>query len=231
MTRPRHKGEAAAAVSPIRRPVGLGEEVYAVLFSQLMSLQIEPGARLTIDALARELGVSPTPVREALGRLEGEGLIQRTHLVGYRAAPQLSRRQFDELYELRLLLEPQAAARAAETISDAALAELAALGRQMTAGEEGGALAYGRFAQLDKLFHDQIAHAGGNSLVEDALARLHTHVHLFRLMYAANVTRGALAEHAAILAALERRDGPAAARAMRLHIERSRARFAARVGD
>lgn len=227
--KPRHTGETAlTAVSPIRRPVGLGEEVYAVLFAQLMSLQIAPGARLTIDALARELGVSPTPVREALGRLEGEGLIQRTHLVGYRAAPQLSRRQFDELYELRLLLEPQAAARAAETISDAALAELASLGRQMTAGD-GGALAYGRFAQLDKLFHDQIARAGGNSLIEDALARLHTHVHLFRLMYAANVTRGALAEHSAILASLERRDGPAAARAMRLHIERSRARFAARV--
>jgi len=209
--------------------VSLGEEVYGVLFAQIMSLQIAPGARITIDALARELGVSPTPVREALGRLEGEGLIHKTHLVGYRAAPQLSRRQFDDLYDLRLLLEPYAAAKAAENISDESLAELVAIGHEMTAGEHDGPLAYGRFAQLDQRFHDEIARAGGNELVEEALDRLHTHVHLFRLMYHANVTQGALKEHAALIAALQDRDGPRAARLMRTHIERSRARFAARI--
>lgn len=229
MVGPRATGEGPAAATQLaRRPVGLGEEVYNVLFAQIMSLQIAPGSRITIDALARELGVSPTPVREALGRLEGEGLIHRTHLVGYRAAPQLSRRQFDDLYDLRLMLEPYAAAKAAENISEAALAELSALSTGMADGE-GGALAYGRFAQLDQRFHDEIARAGGNELVEEALARLHTHVHLFRLMYHSNVTRGALKEHAAIVAAFQDRDGPRAAKLMRAHIERSRARFAERI--
>jgi DNA-binding GntR family transcriptional regulator len=224
--RPTGQAGPAAATQLARRPVSLGEEVYNVLFAQIMSLQIAPGARITIDALARDLGVSPTPVREALGRLEGEGLIHRTHLVGYRAAPQLSRRQFDDLYDLRLMLEPYAAAKAAERISDEALAELVALGGEMTADGQGGPLAYGRFAQLDQRFHDEIARAGGNELVEEALARLHTHVHLFRLMYHSTVTQGALKEHAGIIAAFQERDGPKAARLMRAHIERSRARFA-----
>ena len=217
---------SAAATSPLaRRPVSLGEEVYAVLFAQIMSLKIAPGARITIDALARDLGVSPTPVREALGRLEGEGLIHKTHLVGYRAAPQLSRRQFDDLYDMRLMLEPYAAARAAEAISEESLARLAAIGREMAEGEQD----YGRFAQLDQRFHDEIARAGGNGLVEEALERLHTHVHLFRLMYHSTVTQGALREHAALIVALQQRDGPKAAKLMRAHIERSRARFAARM--
>ena len=217
---------AAAATPPLaRRPVSLGEEVYAVLFAQIMSLKIAPGARITIDALARDLGVSPTPVREALGRLEGEGLIHKTHLVGYRAAPQLSRRQFDDLYDMRLMLEPYAAAKAAEAISEDSLATLAAIGREMAEGEQD----YGRFAQLDQRFHDEIARAGGNGLVEEALDRLHTHVHLFRLMYHSTVTQGALREHAALVAALQQRDGPKAAKLMRAHIERSRARFAARM--
>lgn len=215
---------------PVRRPMSLGDEVYNALFSRIMLLQIAPGARINIDVVARELGVSQTPVREALGRLESQGLIHKTHLVGYRAAPQLSRKQFQDLYDLRLLLEPYAAAKAAENISDEDLATLVVLGREMTE-EEGDVLAYGRFAQFDKRFHDEIARAGGNTLVEEALARLHTHAHLFRLLYHATVTREALKEHAEILAAFERRDGAAAAAAMRTHIEKSHARFEARIQE
>jgi DNA-binding GntR family transcriptional regulator len=215
---------------PLRRPMSLGDEVYNALFSRIMLLQIAPGARINIDVVARELGVSQTPVREALGRLESQGLINKTHLVGYRAAPQLSNKQFQDLHDLRLLLEPYAAAKAAENISDEDLAALVALGREMTE-EEGDVLAYGRFAQFDKRFHDEIARAGGNTLVEEALARLHTHAHLFRLLYHATVTREALKEHAEILAAFERRDGAAAAAAMRVHIEKSHARFEARTRE
>src|SRR3954453_16033932 len=87
----------------IARPNSLAGDVYDAIFAQLMSLQIAPGARITVDNLVRELNVSHTPIREALGRLEGEGLVIKTHLIGYRAAPQIARRRFDELYQLRLL--------------------------------------------------------------------------------------------------------------------------------
>src|SRR5262245_61237058 len=100
----------------IQRHKGLADDVYGTLFDKLMSLSISPGARITVDALVRELEVSQTPIREALGRLEGEGLVFKTHLVGYSAAPQITRRRFDEIYELRLLVEPDAARRAAARV-------------------------------------------------------------------------------------------------------------------
>src|SRR4029078_5409586 len=107
----------------IQRHKGLADDVYEAIFNKLMSLEIAPGARITVDGLVRELGVSHTPIREALGRLEGEGLVVKTHLVGYSAAPQITRRRFDELYDLRLLLEPEAARRAARRASDERLRE------------------------------------------------------------------------------------------------------------
>ena len=102
----------ATAVKGINRHHGLAEEAYDAIFARLMALRITPGSRITVDNLARELNVSQTPIREALGRLEGEGLVIKTHLIGYSAAQQISRHRFDELYDLRLLLEPEAAARA-----------------------------------------------------------------------------------------------------------------------
>ena len=95
----------------IHRAASLAEEVYEAIFARLMALRIPPGARITVDNLVRELAVSQTPIREALGRLEGEGLVVKTHLVGYSAAPQITRDRFEELYELRLLLEPEMAGR------------------------------------------------------------------------------------------------------------------------
>jgi len=67
----------------IQRHKGLADDVYGAIFNKLMSLEIAPGARITVDGLVRELEVSHTPIREALGRLEGEGLVVKTHLVGY----------------------------------------------------------------------------------------------------------------------------------------------------
>src|SRR5919198_1312238 len=95
----------------------LADAVYEAIFNKLVSLDIAPGARITVDGLVRELEVSHTPIREALGRLEAEGLVVKTHLVGYSAAPQITRRHFDELYDLRMRLEPDAARRAARCVS------------------------------------------------------------------------------------------------------------------
>ncbi|MGO7428220.1 GntR family transcriptional regulator, partial [Rhizobium ruizarguesonis] len=102
------------------------------IFNQLMSLKIAPGTRITVDNLVKEFNVSHTPIREALGRLEGEGLVVKQHLVGYRAAPQITRHRFDELYELRLLLEPAGAAKAAEAMNDEKLAILTEAAGVMT---------------------------------------------------------------------------------------------------
>ena len=217
-----------AVAGLLRRPARLGDEVYSAIFARIMSGEIGPGGRIGVDALARQLGVSQTPIREALGRLEAEGLVVKTHLVGYSVAPQLSARQLAELYEMRLLIEPFAARKCAEVMPEAVIAQIEALCADMAGlANAEGLDAYAQFGQLDMAFHDQIAVSADNALLLQALAGLHAHVHLFRLVREPRVTRTVLDEHEALVAAIRARDPAAAEQAMRAHIERSHARFAA----
>lgn len=216
-----------AVAGLLRRPARLGDEVYSAIFARIMSGEIAAGGRIGVDALARQLGVSQTPIREALGRLEAEGLVSKTHLVGYSVAPQLNVRQLAELYEMRLLIEPFAARKCADVMTDAVIGQLEALCADMAAlVNEEGLDAYAQFGQLDMAFHDQIAVSADNELLLQAQVGLHSHVHLFRLVRDAKVTRTVLDEHEALVAAIKARDPDGAERAMRSHIERSHARFA-----
>ncbi|GAB3962484.1 GntR family transcriptional regulator [Plantactinospora veratri] len=98
---------------PARRTT-LADDVYESVRALVMDHAVAPGERINIDALARRLEVSPTPVREALARLESDGLVRKRPLAGYTAAPLLSRTEFDELVEMRLILETASARRLAE---------------------------------------------------------------------------------------------------------------------
>lgn len=216
----------APATSPIQRSNGLSGDVYEAIFAQLMSLKIPPGARITVDALAKEFNVSQTPIREALGRLEGEGLVVKQHLIGFRAAPQITRKHFDELYELRLLLEPHAARQAVAALDPEKLAVLVDAAGVMARREgKDDRARYSSFARQDAAFHDMILAFAGNELVRHTLTFQHTHFHIFRLMFHSRVTEEALDEHEAILSAFAAADADAAEMAMRIHIEHSRDRL------
>ncbi len=218
--------EMIAAGGRIQRSNSLVEDVYEAIFAQLMALKIAPGSRITVDSLVKEFDVSHTPIREALGRLEGEGLVLKTHLIGYRAAPQITRRRFDELYEMRLLLEPHAAAKAAATMDEAKLNTLLEAAGVMSRREgKDDRLRYSNFARQDAIFHDKIMEFSENELIRQTLSHQHAHFHIFRLMYHARVTEEALDEHEAILAAFGSADPEAAKKAMRIHIEHSRDRL------
>lgn len=223
----KQQGTSATA---IKRPLRLGDEVYNSVYAQLMSQKILPGSRIFIDNLARELGVSQTPVREALSRLEAQGLIVNTHLIGFSAAPQIDRARFDQLYEMRLLLEPFVARKAATAIDAAQLALLQRLAAEMRGEGDRSVASYSDFAHLDGEFHETIAQACGNELMRETLANLHTHIHLFRLFPHSGATTKANAEHADLLAALAAHDPTAAERAMRNHVKRSYARFSTYFG-
>ena len=218
--------QSPLASGAIPRASGLAEDVYEAIYSQLMALKISPGARITVDSLVKEFNVSHTPIREALGRLEGEGLVVKQHLIGYRAAPQITRERFDQLYELRLLLEPHAAGKAAAAMDAQKLAMLHEVAGVMTHGDDTDErLRYSSFARQDGLFHDSIMAFAGNGLIQETLAFQHTHFHIFRLMFHRRVTEEALDEHKALLDAFAAGDAKAAAAAMRTHIERSRDRL------
>ena len=205
----------------------LAEQVYEEILYRLLSSQLGPGARITIDALSRELGLSQTPIREALHRLEADGVVNRTHLAGYRVAPTLNRKQFEDLVEIRLLLEPAAARLAAERIEHQALDEIRGLATRMSELDlsEDTQRAFASFCRLDGAFHDAIASGTGSKLIREAIVRLHTQVHIFRLGSQSAITTEALTEHGHILEAIASREPDKAAYLMRRHIEQSAERF------
>lgn len=212
--------EEAPVQLPSRRSVG--DDVYEVLLSRLIALKIPPGARISIDGLARELGTSQTPVRAALIRLEAEGLIIKTHLVGYSATEIPNGQRFAEIFRIRALLEPDAAARAATSLSPEQRADLRALADKMfEPSSDDEKLAYGKFAHWDAQFHRLIALCGGGPVMAETLDRLHTHMHLFRVLFHSRVTQEAIAEHEELLQALVAGDAERARAAMQWHIQRS----------
>jgi DNA-binding GntR family transcriptional regulator len=192
----------------------------------LMSQQIRPGERVNIDALARTLGVSVTPIRESLARLESEALVTKKPLAGYAATPLLTPGQVSDMYDVRLALEPLAAREAALRATDEQLAAIeAAIGskRDMIAA---GSAEHRVLALEDARFHGAIAGAAGNDFLRDAVQRLHPHLHLYRLYTSAQIVQKAThREHDAIAKALRGRDAASAEDAMRSHLEASLARL------
>ncbi|MGA0542222.1 GntR family transcriptional regulator [Neotabrizicola sp. VNH66] len=219
--------ERESAAGAPARPTSIVEGVYDRIYEKLMSLDIPPGARISIDAMARDLNVSQTPVREVLARLEREGLVHKAHLIGYSAAPQLGRRQFEDLFAFRLLLEPEGARLAVLNMTPEALERLEQVAADMGHGAPpvDRTSRYSRFARADAHFHDEIMKLAGNEVIRHALADQHIHLHLFRLMFHTRVTQEALEEHEALLAAFRAGDPGAAAQAMHDHISRSRDRL------
>lgn len=212
--------------APLPNRNSVGDDVYEALLTQLITLKIAPGDRIAVDALVRDFGVSQTPIRAALIRLETEGLVVRRHNAGFSAAPIPSGERFHDLYEFRLLVEPRAAALAAERMTPLHRAEFEQAAHAMEACLADASQArYGRFAILDARFHEMIAEASGNEIISEALGRLYTHTHLFRLRRHETVTEEAVKEHARILTAIGAGDAASASDAMRDHIALSRARM------
>ena len=212
----------ASGRGQISRPSGLVENVYARIRDDIMSLKIAPNARISVDSLVRELGVSQTPIREALSMLEANGRVTKQRFVGYCAAPTLNRKQFEDLYEIRLLLEPYGARQAAQKIEDRDLIDVCGLALQMSPERANESRpAYDLFAEQDSEFHTRIARGSGNELIAGSLSRLHTHLHIFLLRFHPEITYEAYSEHALITRALQQRNPDEAEAAMRSHIQKS----------
>ncbi|GHJ41683.1 GntR family transcriptional regulator [Streptomyces sp. TS71-3] len=201
----------------------LSDSVYESIKAMVMDHEIAPGARVGIEALARALKVSPTPVREALARLEADGLVVKRPLSGYRATELLTRQGIDELFEMRLLLEPKAAALAALNAVEAQMDAMERIVEEMQAhpGPNGRYASYRDFAALDQRFHDSIGQASHRPLLADAVERLHAHLHLFRLSNVEGAGGPTVAEHERILRAILRRKPERAAEAMAEHLTHS----------
>jgi DNA-binding GntR family transcriptional regulator len=221
---PRVLPDAAATENPrqIKRASGFVEDAYSRIREDIMSLKIPPNTRISVDSMAREFGISQTPIREALSMLEANGLVTKQRFIGYCTAPTLNRKQFDELFEIRMLIEPYATRCAAERMSDKALIDLCGLALEMNPDQAAQSRSlYDQFADQDAEFHEQIARGSNNELIVESLRRLHIHLHIFRLRFHREVTNEAVAEHTQVTKALQQRDPDLAEAAMRAHLEKS----------
>jgi DNA-binding GntR family transcriptional regulator len=210
--------------SPVPVPT-LVEWAHEHLLAMLVSGEIAPGTRVGIDAIARKLGVSQTPIREALSRLEAEKLVVKIPNVGYHATRQMTPAEVRDLFALRLLIEPYAAARAAESLDEAGITRLTQLATEIDRAGPETPVTYARFAETDATLHCLIANASGNALIAETITRLHMHLHIFRFVFSAGGPDEAPEEHIAIIHALLARDPVAAEAAMRRHLELTHARL------
>lgn len=215
-----------SGIAPLPLRQSLTEDVYESIKALIMDDIIPPEGRLSIDQLARDLGVSSTPIREALVRLESESLVQKEPLRGYSTTPLLTVDQVDDLFEFRGLIEPWSAAQAAQRLDQAGLARLRAEMESVTSVPTGDTYAaYRELAAQDDRFHQLIAELSGNGEVVQAFARTHCHLRLFRLRYTTDQGSATLAEHREIAAAITARDAEAAHSAMKSHLDLARARM------
>jgi DNA-binding GntR family transcriptional regulator len=194
------------------------DTAYEALRQMILSGEAEAGSRLGEAELADALGLSRTPVREALQRLGADGLVE---VLPHRGARVVSwtRDDLTEIFELRGLLEPYAAARAARLgLDEPALAELRALCDGMEQAVADGAL--GRVAQLNSRFHAAIIGASGNRRLPTMLASvMHAPLILgtFR-RYDAEAMARSMNHHREVVSALTAGDPAWAESVMRSHV-------------
>ena len=206
------------SIKPLERPAGLADRVYNQLRDNIGSHQIRPGERLQEVSLAAQLGVSRTPVREALARLESEGMIA-VEGRGF-VVPELTDADIEEIYQLRFLLEPAAARTAvAEISSPTDLASMAAAIDEATAADRNGD--FRAFLEANSRFHNAWRALIPNRRMSKLLDQYVGHVRFLRVLTLgdASARKTALTGMKNIHAAFKKRDPDAAAAAMHKHLE------------
>ncbi|MEU4825488.1 GntR family transcriptional regulator [Actinomadura citrea] len=196
------------------------DRVYTRLRADILAGVHPPGARLGEAELAEATGSSRTPVREALRRLEVEGLVEVLPHRGARV-PDWTPEDLEEIYDLRMLLESAAAGRAATRVTAADLDRMDELCRLMEAAvEPGPGQDLDRVAEFNAEFHDIVrAAASSGRLVSmlNAVVQLPLVMRTFHRYSPADLARSS-AHHRELAAALRARDGTWAESVMRAHV-------------
>ena len=217
-------GDIAATLAELMRryrDAGTAADmVYAALRHGIVNGMLPPGTRLRADELAKQLGISRTPIREAHLKLQAEGLIAVRPGAGL-VVQDFSAEEVIEIYHLREALEGKAASLAAETANSYERAGIADLMSEITAATE--AQDFASLRRLTGEFHLAVCRAGHNRRLFRLLKELQDH---FRRFQPTTLTSGgraaeALGELRAIQQAIDARDPDAAERAARAHRRRT----------
>ena len=197
--------------------LSLKHKAYASIKDAILTLKLEPGAVLVEGDLAQQLGVSKTPVRDALQELEREGFVTRILFKGSYVTD-VTMRDMTEVFQLRAVLEGLAARLAAPHFSQA---DLDRIGRSLTAAE--AALAKGDLAlcsELGQAIHLAVIDRAGNDRLAWIIHNLDDHLRRFRILSDRIIGRlnRSVLEHRRVLSVLQQQDPDAAEQAMREHL-------------
>ena len=222
--------ERRSRLSPVTPEVvvSVSEAVTRSLREAILQGRLLPGERLVQDELAAELGVSRQPVREALRRLESEGLIVQLPQRGF-VVREYREEDIRENYHLRQLLESEAARLAAERIRPDELEELRALNRALGEAVETGDTS--SMVELNAQFHRMVHESSRIPQLVRLIQQLWAGRTVFTPLFVPGRARRSVAEHGELLQALAERNPERAAVAMREHIARAAADYFRRRGS
>jgi DNA-binding GntR family transcriptional regulator len=200
-----------------RARIGYVDEVIGTLRTAILRGQVAEGQRLSEPALARELGVSRTPVREALRALEKEGLIQRTPGRGITVV-EVTPEDADEIYTIKSVLEGVAVRLACQRATDKELERLYRYVDEMQALAEQDDI--GAYAEVSREFHAALIKASRSRRLSDVYRIVGAPIQRLRVFALSQPgrPRESVREHRAILDAIARRDPEAAERLIRAHV-------------
>lgn len=207
---------------PLVEAPPLRSQVYERLREDIVSGKLAPGARISPVEIARRFGVSPMPVRDALGLLENEGLVE-TAARRWTRVVELSPDLVEELIPLVLLLERYAIT-SAPTVSDEALARLRSSNAAFAAAIEDRDVT--ALIEADSTFHDTLVELAANRSLERALHDARTRIRLLRpqVLRPAGALKS-LADHEQLIECLAAGDRNGAARALERNWRRGLTRF------
>jgi len=195
-------------------PRALYEEVAERLRHRIFQRELEPGSWIDETRIADELGISRTPLREALKVLAAEGLVTMKVRRGAYVT-EVSEKDLSDIYHLLSLLESDAAGEVAAKATDVQLRELQALHKELEAAMRNR----DRFFQLNERFHLRLLEMADNRWRSQMVGDLRKVMKLNRhnsLLKSGRIEES-LTEHRAIMEALLKRDAPQAAGVMRHH--------------
>jgi DNA-binding GntR family transcriptional regulator len=194
------------------------DRLYERVKAMVTAYRLRPGERINEVELARQFGVSRTPLREALNRLASEGFLSATANRGYHIRP-LDPHGVLILYEYRAVVEVGALRLSCERASDEALAELEAFAARSRDEPDGDVQAL-RVLALDEEFHERLAVLSGNDEFLRSIRSINDRIRFVRWIDMQNRRAGTQSEHMAIVRHLRMRDANTAAALLRRHITR-----------
>lgn len=199
----------------------LDQKIYEILKAMIIERKLEPGTKILQDKLAQELGVSRTPLVNALKKLEHENLVKAIPRRGF-FVRLFSKKEMIDIFQLREVLEGLAAKRAALCITDSQVQKFQSLFKKLQAAVEAGNIK--KYAEEDRQFHNFLIDIGGREFLSSILQTYNIITLSYQFQKQEGLVRApveTIDEHLAIIEAISQRDPLKAEEVTRTHLSKS----------